>query len=282
LDFDNALGEDCNIVLQDAKAGVLLNRKESWPKPGKLYLDGFAFSTLDSLASREAAVQREWLRRQFNAASTQPYEQLAAVLRTIGLDDQARQVMIAKNEEQGKQSLGPQGIIWYKFFGPLIGFGYLPWNAFYASLGVIMLGYLLFRAGKLCEVVTPTKNDAYVGSDATTQQLAEFYPRFNAFIYSLETFVPLLHLNMSDYWTPNPNRARTVRLEDLFIVTPLEARLPRKAAVWLQKSLSKFAILKRDVPIDGRALRIYLWFHIIAGWVLTTLWVGGLAGLIKT
>ncbi len=30
------------------------------------------------------------------------------------------------------------------------------------------------------------------------------------------------------------------------------------------------------------SLRWYLWCHIIAGWVLTTLWVGGLMGLLKT
>jgi hypothetical protein len=29
----------------------------------------------------------------------------------------------------------------------------------------------------------------------------------------------------------------------------------------------------------GSLLRCYLWCHIIAGWVLTTLWVGGLTGL---
>ena len=89
---------------------------------------------------------------------------------------------------------------------------------------------------------------AYCNPDTALGPLKPLYPTFNAFFYSLETFVPFLHLNLSDNWAPNPNRRKT----------------------W------------RFVAIDGRALRIYLWFHIIIGFVLTTLWVGGLTALIKT
>ena len=70
--------------------------------------------------------------------------------------------------------------------------------------------------------------------------MAETYPKFNAFVYSLESFVPLIKLDQSANWAPNANRA------------------------W------------------GRFLRYYLYLHITAGWVLTTLWVGAVTGLVKS
>jgi cytoskeletal protein CcmA (bactofilin family) len=239
-----ALGTNTTIILQDAKAGVL--NQMSSPTPGNLNLDGFIFSSLDSPAT--ATFQKQWLLRQKDAASSQPYEQIASVLRAMGLEDHAREILIAKNDEQRKKPQGFGGFIWYQLFGRFIGYGYHPWSAFYASLFFIVLGYVLFRLGKLWNLMTPTKAEAYLNPETTPGQLTELYPTFNAFFYSLETFVPFLHLNLSDHWTPNPNRRKT----------------------W------------RCLTINGRALRIYLWFHIVIGFALTTLWVGGLTGLIKT
>jgi hypothetical protein len=82
--------------------------------------------------------------------------------------------------------------------------------------------------------------------------LNETYPKFNACIYSLETFVPLVKLGVGDYWIPNAHGGATLRVG--------------------KNGLLKF----------GSLLRCYFWFHIIAGWVLTTLWVGGFTGLIKS
>ena len=36
-----------------------------------------------------------------------------------------------------------------------------------------------------------------------------------------------------------------------------------------------------SATITGRLLRWYLWFHILAGWVLTPLMFAGLSGLIR-
>jgi hypothetical protein len=100
--------------------------------------------------------------------------------------------------------------------------------------------------------VKPTKEGAYVFENEWRNWLSEAYPKFNAFVYSLECFVPLVKLGMSEYWMPNANHGQEIR------------------------------ILKFIVFRSGAVLRLYLWFHIIAGWVLTTLWVGGVTGLVKT
>ena len=81
---------------------------------------------------------------------------------------------------------------------------------------------------------------------------SEHYSKFNAFMYSLESFTPLLRLDQSSNWAPNANRGRRLHI-------------------------GKFNLLT-----TGSLLRIYLWLHIIAGWVLTSLWVGGITGLVKS
>jgi hypothetical protein len=64
-------------------------------------------------------------------------------------------------------------------------------------------------------------------------------------------FTPLLKLEMGDDWQPNANRCGQLTVRGI------------------------------SLPINGSLLRDYLWFHIILVWVLTTLWVGGLTGLVK-
>ena len=84
------------------------------------------------------------------------------------------------------------------------------------------------------------------------RRISNDYPKFNALVYSLESFTPLLKLDQSANWTPNANRG---------------AHLPHMAS-W--------------TVTTGDLLRIYLWIHIITGWVLTSLWVGALTGLVKS
>jgi hypothetical protein len=78
----------------------------------------------------------KWLRLQpYQEFFPQPYEQLATVLRNSGLDEQARRVLIAKNEQQRRfTNRFSQDWWWYNVFGWLIGYGYAPWRAFVISL----------------------------------------------------------------------------------------------------------------------------------------------------
>jgi hypothetical protein len=259
---DVAAPEKAILDLRFAKAKTLLNQESSWPEQDNLLLHGFIF---DDFASKvpgskvetwDTTTQINWIHLQKREEFiSQPYEQLAAVLRNMGLQEEAVEVMIAKNKDRGRHvSMFDASVefIWYNTFGPFIGFGYRPWNALFASLAIIALGVVLFGAGKHCDIVTPTEGDAYVPGGHEKRELTEWYPRFNALTYSLETFVPFLQLDMRQYWAPNSTR------------------------------LNRLQIAKVPLPINGPVLRWYLWCHIIAGWVLTTLWVGGLTGLLKS
>jgi hypothetical protein len=127
--------ENIALDLTSARALGLSDDASSWPKQGKLLLDGFCYERIMQLSPLDAATRREWLNRQpRDTFWPQPYEQLANVLRTMGHDSDARQLMIAKGREQARftrrfrQSWG-----WYNVFGRFIGYGYAPWRAFAAS-----------------------------------------------------------------------------------------------------------------------------------------------------
>lgn len=104
-----------------------------------------------------------------------------------------------------------------------------------------------------------------------------------AFVYSLETFVPLLKLQVSQYWLPNANRGKEVPgpfLRELMLKTVVQFLFgKRMEEYWLRKLNCTFKI---PSSTTGAWLRTYLWWHIIAGWIFTTLWVVGLTGLVKT
>lgn len=228
----------------------------SWPKAGNLFLDGFRYDRL-----YEARNRKKWLGLQpRDEFRPQPYEQLATVLRQMGHEREAREVMIWKNQERAKFTQFPHGEWWwYNCFGWLIGYGYAPWRAFAISVAMILFGAFLFRCGFRHGLIAPTSDNAYAKEphaqlilENGQPKISETYPVFNALVYSLESFVPLLGLDQSTNWTPNANRR------------------------------SEISIFHRRVPCSGSFLRYYLYFHIAAGWLLTSLWVGAITGLVKT
>jgi len=288
-----------NLYLNDTKAGSVLMDLKKAPSSGYLDIDGFVYDYIDGLNSTNSGNPLRWIRLEAHAPrkisdqkveevvtktleTTAPsptpshreylflpqrYEQLSSVLRKMGYPEDAVKVMVRKNEEAGDIALievwkatskdftkkrylkvvadlltGLWNISWYRFFGKFIGYGYTPWNALYASLAIVVVGYFVFRKGDATKTIIP-KDDK-----VTEQQLGETYPKFNAFIYSLETFVPLVKLGLGDSWIPNAHGGRLLRIG-----------------------------IK-----SGSLLRYYFWFHIMAGWVLTTLWAASFTGLIKS
>ncbi len=122
-----------------------------------------------------------------------------------------------------------------------IDYGYQPLRALWWIVGFVIAGALIFRWGYRTGIVLPSDHSAFeVFSKSGT--LPENYPAFNSFVYSLETFLPLVELYQAKYWTP--------------------ARLTGG----------------RRSP---RLLRIYLWIHILLGWFFALMLAAGLSGLVR-
>jgi hypothetical protein len=248
------------LKLQSAKFGALQGQKETWPRPGNLFLDGLVYNRILDQTSTIGEDRTKWLALQpTDQFYPQPYEQLASVLRTMGRERDARDVMVGKNDQHQKFTHTYLEWWWYNVVGRLIGYGYKPSHPFAISIGLIILGAFLFWRGYSRGIIEPTRESAYEKQDATAETsatsprpIAESYPRFSAVVYSLESFTPLLKLDQSSNWAPNANRGTPLHLGRLRFGT------------------------------TGSWLRLYLWVHIILGWVLTSLWVGSITGLVKT
>jgi hypothetical protein len=130
---------------------------------------------------------------------------------------------------------------------------------------MIFLGYFLFYLGSTHGLISPTSDKAYAKApngqliiENGGQKISEEYPVFHALVYSIESFTPLLKLDQTSNWTPNANRHTEI------------------------STFCRQALISRQVPFSGNFLRYYLYFHIASGWLLTSLWVGAITGLVKT
>jgi hypothetical protein len=197
---------------------------------------------------------------------TQPYQQLAKVLESEGDERGARHVRIAMADDL-LPSLTWPGYLWRKLLKGTIAYGYEPWRALYWALGFILFGYLSFALGYRAGVIAPTDKDASAQFQLDTTLLPGYQP-FNAFVYSLDTFLPIINLGLKDKWMPDPNlKPRPMAIQGTWLGDFVGSYLQRPSIWHLFNS--------------GRALRIYLWFHLLLGWVLITLFAAGFTGVIR-
>ncbi|MDY6852134.1 MAG: hypothetical protein SV487_08695, partial [Thermodesulfobacteriota bacterium] len=242
------------LNLRYAKIGTL-DDPDSWPQGGNLLLDGLVYNNIADLAPKDAQKRIGWLHRQpFESFRPQPheqsapvllknfwpqpYEQLASVLRKSGHEEDAKQILIQKNEDRARLQM-PFIKRWlYRIlFGWTVGYGYRPVRTLGWIAGFIALGCFVFWIGFQADVITPTKKEAYIFEQSgKSSEVSQRYPGFSALAFSVDTFVPLINLHQADYWLPNTKR-------------------------WLYW---------------------YMCFHIVMGWIFTTLFIMGLTGLIRS
>jgi hypothetical protein len=257
------LGPATILDLTGSTVDTLWDSRKSWPQPGNLFLEGFSFSQLGTGSPSDAKSRESWLGLQPDGWITEdltapglapqlsrPAAKLADALANIGLADDAAIIRVDETERELESIRSKIGSARYwldRLWGLVAGFGYRPLRALWGILAFVCFGWVLFFIGFRANVMTPTDKDAYAvfvgdGSEQTHPRITPpHYPMFNSLVYSLETFFPLVDLFEAKDWFPNPH-----------------AR-PR----WL-----------------SRPLRVYLWLHVIVGWILTTTLVAGMTGLI--
>jgi hypothetical protein len=253
-----ALTPHTMLDLSDVRAGALWDDAASWPAPGNLDLGGFVYAGFSG-GPADAASRLQWLHRQARSdwAQPQPYRQLAQVLRENGAEEGATEVEIAHENamtEYGGIPLGQR--IWRLALRATIDYGYRPLRALWWILFFVMVGTVLFGWGYRARLITPTEESAYESFCATGIPPSH-YPPFSSFVYSLENFLPVVDLHQETYWRPNPRHRRA-------------GDMPMTAAESFRETL------------PARALRWYLWLHILAGWTITPLLFAGLAGLLRS
>jgi hypothetical protein len=230
------------LNLQHSRVGLIYDDEMSWPEPGYLQIDGLEYEGFEGdLVPLTAKARLNWVRRMLPEFRPQPYEQLAKVFSHLGMDNEATDILIAKENDRLRYA-GPRPL---QRFGRYIlrytiAYGYRPWLALIWAMGFLIVGALIFQAAYVHGLIVPASAEVLVSEGYIKHRaLPPDYPPFEGWAYALDTFLPLVSLFMEEYWIPDGSQ-------------PL-----------------------------GAAVRFYLWIHITAGWLLSSLFAGGLLGLVR-
>jgi hypothetical protein len=243
------------VSLVHAKTRVLNDAPASWPAHGDLDLQGFVYGSIAGPVDSEHRI--EWLARQYprnrrrGDYHPQPYEQLAAVLRRAGHVAESKKVLMAKEKDLRKYGdLGFGARVWNWILGATIGYGYRVRYALGLAAGIVLLGVLFFWLGNRAGLLSPTFPSPAEAAAAGEKRLDE---AFCPWVYSLDTFLPIVDLHQEGRWLPNDRGGDVV------------------TTFWPDRYLFTW----------GDLLCAWFWLEIGAGWLLTTLALAGLTGLIR-
>lgn len=166
-------------LLSNARVGTLDDDPAVWSR--RIWLNGF---TYDSIQGRRAPVTErlQWLRRDTLGYRPQPYEQLAAFYRRSGRDEDARQVLLAKQRHR-RTTLHAPGRIFGQLLDWTVGYGYRPW------LAAVWLAALATGTA----VLATHPPHVIPGGPA---------PPFNPFTYTLDLLIPIGAFGLRTAFTP--------------------------------------------------------------------------------
>jgi hypothetical protein len=247
------LQNGAQLDLRDASVEALLDDQQSWPAPGRLNIDGFTYNGLESEAGsrvdgrayRNAVESRlRWLALQPPGFYSQPYNELAKYYSGTGDDAAAATVLVAEEDDR-YQRMGLLGRLSGDFLRATIGYGHRPLLAFNWSILIVLIGWVVVMMGKRAGVMRLT------WPENTPPPSTDHFNGLHPLLYSLDVFLPFVDLHQEHYWWPDEG----------------------------SKGECKFA--GRTITIRGSSLRLYLWMQIIAGWLLSAIFVAGITGLIR-
>jgi hypothetical protein len=275
--LDGGFRAEGTVRLVGVRVGRLIDDADSWPTPGYLLLDGFVYTAI-AAGPTDAKARLRWLQRQPQKPfRPRPYLQLAKVLRESGHEADAKQILIA--QEKARRKHGELGwLAWGKsmLLGATIAHGYrssqaLLWAAFWVAIGGGLFGWGYDKG-----IVIPTKAEVYDSNtpNKKIRQEPAFYPAFNRWLYALDTFVPIINFGQKDYWAPQVDCYERIPKGDPKGEKRIKTGLIRGGGV----RLCVLGILNRPAI---RVLYLYRWLHIVAGWVLITLFVTGFTNLVR-
>ncbi|MFJ9840001.1 oxidoreductase [Kitasatospora sp. NPDC101155] len=170
------------VSLSRARVGNLVDTPDAWPLGKHLRLTGFVYENLRPVGPFTIRQRIAWL--EGSAVDFQPesYEQLAAALRRDGADDDAREVLYAKQRRR-RQTLPLPARIWGRVQDVTVGYGYRPGRAGLWLLLAWALGSVWFATHPL----DPLKPDER--------------PHWSPVLYTLNQLLPIVDLNQGA-WNP--------------------------------------------------------------------------------
>lgn len=252
------LQNGARLDLGDASVEALLDDEQSWPAPGRLIIDGFTYNGLESEVGSRVDGQAQyasddrnavdsrlrWLSLQPPGFHSQPYNELAKYYVGSGDDAAAATVLVAEEDDR-YQRKGLLGRLSGDFLRATIGYGHRPLLAFNWSILIVLVGWVVVLMGKRAGVMRLT------WPENSPPPSTDHFNGLHPLLYSLDVFLPFVNLHQEHYWWPD------------------------------EASKGECTFAGRSITIRGSTLRFYLWMQIIAGWLLSAIFVAGITGLIR-
>jgi hypothetical protein len=248
------LQNGATLDLRATTANGLVDDEGSWPQAGRLAIEGFQYGVIYSspIDSRsrlrwiglDSDPRPPWLADMPVGFRPGPYRELARVLRNSGDEAGARTVLMAQ-EDARYRSLGTLERLWGLILKWTIGYGHQPTRAIGWSFAVVMLGWLMVSLGARAGVMAPTF------PENRPPDYDKSYEKLHPFLYSLDVFLPFVNLHQEHYWWPDATKSGTAKAFSF------------------------------SLSCNGSLLRYYLWAQIIAGWLLSAIFVAGVTGLVR-
>jgi len=233
--------------LNGAQVQFIIDDAGSWPQAGKLDIGQFryqALGTLGVVSPVDVASRLHWLSLNATSADPQPYDELARYYRSVGDMSSAARVLIARDDVLYSRS-APIRRVWGKLLKVTVGYGHEPLRTVAWMVVVVLFGAALVSLGARAGVMRLTwpENSPAPARHSTAG--------LNPLLYSLDVFLPFVNLHQEQYWWPD------------------------------ETASGRCEIFGQMIPVRGSLLRYYLWPQIIAGWLLSAVFVAVVTGLIQ-
>jgi hypothetical protein len=248
------MAEGAGLDIINTAVDNLIDDQASWPSLAHLELHGFVYQSISLSSPRNAEQRLDWLARQKSFAS-QPYRQLARVLKEEGDAAGARKVLFEMESRRRSSETGFERA-WNAALRFVIGYGYYPQRALGWFILLVLLGFFHFDLGFHAGNMVPTDKDAYARF-RDKDSVPDYYERFHASIYSLENSLPFFNVGHVQRWQPDP-ASRTLDANG--------------------DSISFRFLLRLVSPAF---LRLSRWSQALLGWFLATMWIAGVTGLVR-
>ncbi|CAM5295572.1 Oxidoreductase OS=Streptomyces griseorubiginosus OX=67304 GN=AQJ54_11110 PE=4 SV=1 [Streptomyces griseorubiginosus] len=169
------------VVLSGARVANLVDRATAWPGPGNLHMGGFVYENLVPHGPFPLAERLEWVAAATAEYNPEPYERLAAVLRAGGEDEDAREVLLAKQRRR-RETLPPAAKFW----------GYVQdWTVAY--------GYRPGRAAVWMAVLWAASSVAFAHASHPPLKGGD-HPAWNPALFALDLLLPVIDLGQVGFW----------------------------------------------------------------------------------
>jgi len=174
------------ISLFGARVSVLADAPKAIPDSATLRLDGFAYERISPYSPRDVATRLEWLEHQSEPYQPQPFDQLAAVFRRSGHDQEARDVLVAKRRKRRETLQILRSRYWDWFLDWSVLYGWQPWRPLISGFVVFLVVLGLVIGAQAASLIT-----------ATAGVISTYHP----LVHALDVFLPVVDLGIESNWT---------------------------------------------------------------------------------